>query len=73
MFVGTTSNSRQPPSAVRMRTSEVSFTPGPDNEPRERLDRVGCFVGMDEIERVATDELVGFVADAARRFRADVA
>ena len=72
MFVGTTSKSRHPPSAVRTRTSEVSFTPGPESEPAQCLHRFGRFVGMEEVEGVAADQLVGLVTDATRRLRADV-
>ena len=47
-----------------------------DARPRERtgerLDRVGCFVGMDEVEGVAADEIVGLVPEPAHRLRADV-
>ena len=48
------------------------MTPGPEQRTGERLDRVGCFVGVDEVEGVAADEIVGLVPEPARRLRTHV-
>ena len=44
----------------------------PRQRSAQRFQRFGCFVGVQQIERVHADQLLGVVADAARRFRADV-